>query len=194
MIERMASYFAKLIYSDNKETNAESEENELEVIQYGIECIINLLVPIIIIFFYSILAHRIPDMIIWLISFLTLRNYLGGYHASSHLRCMILSSITGILALLFSSIMTSTYLCAKVISLSICMILFLIHGPILQDQTYKTIRNSLYIKGIVIFIVDIIFVFILLYFNCKLGNALFIGVCTAFILYLLELLKKKKDG
>lgn len=191
MIEQLAFFLAKRIFLDTPKKDITIEENEFEIVQYGLECIINIFVPIFIIFVYSIFTKQIPTMIIWMISFLSLRNYLGGYHASSQLSCMFISTVVGILALLILPFMNSTYLATKILSLTICLFFFSIQGPVLQDETYNQTRNSLFIKGILLFLVQIILIFITLYNNCQLGNAIFVGAGTAYILYLIELIKRK---
>lgn len=89
MIEYISRLLAKSLYNDDTE---KSSYEEIKILQHGIECIINTLIPLVIIFIYAIFSHRTLDMFIWLFSFLLLRNFIGGYHASSHIRCIVLSS------------------------------------------------------------------------------------------------------
>ena len=130
-------------------------------------------------------------MLIWLPAFLFLRNYIGGYHASSHIRCIIFSSLFGILCIWVSSILTNEYLYIKISIITTCLILYLIEGPILQNETYLSIKNSLYIKGLIVFILECFFMLLLFYFNIKLGNCFFLSILGAYILYVTELTKRK---
>ena len=38
-------------------------------------------------------------MLIWCVMFLMLRNYIGGYHAKTHFRCILYSSVYGVIAM-----------------------------------------------------------------------------------------------
>lgn len=93
MIEHLSRLIAKSLYNNTAE---KSSSEEIEMLQYGIECIINILIPLIIIFIYAFLSHKTLDMFIWFLSFLLLRNFIGGYHTSSHIRCIILSSFVSL--------------------------------------------------------------------------------------------------
>lgn len=86
----LSRLIAKSLYNNTAE---KSSSEEIEMLQYGIECIINILIPLIIIFIYAFLSHKTLDMFIWFLSFLLLRNFIGGYHTSSHIRCIILERV-----------------------------------------------------------------------------------------------------
>lgn len=191
MIEYISDYFAKFLCSKNTSNSTFSNNDDFEIIKYGIECIINILIPIIVYFIFSTITHNIINMLIWLPAFLFLRNYIGGYHASSHIRCIIFSSLFGILCIWVSSILTNEYLYIKISIITTCLILYLIEGPILQNETYLSIKNSLYIKGLIVFILECFFMLLLFYFNIKLGNCFFLSILGAYILYVTELTKRK---
>lgn len=139
MIEYISRLLAKSLSGDNTEKNS---CEEIEVLQYGIECIINMLIPLIIIFIYSLIFHKTLDMFIWLFSFLLLRNYIGGYHASSHIRCIVLSSLVGILSIILISHMSSAYFIFKMLIIVLFFIVFLIIGPILQNESYNYMQQT----------------------------------------------------
>lgn len=89
-ISRIISY--KLLLFRNAD---EISNDDLDILQYGLECIINTLIPIIIFLIVAFHQHMIFDLVLWLITFLITRNYIGGYHARTHLRCIFISTITG---------------------------------------------------------------------------------------------------
>jgi accessory gene regulator B len=53
--------------------------------QYGLEILISGLIGIINILIISILIHRLTQGIVFLIVFIVLREYTGGYHAESYI-------------------------------------------------------------------------------------------------------------
>lgn len=131
MIEQLSNFLAhKLInqYDDS------SDSPDIEVIQYGIECVINTAVPLVLIFAYSICCDSVFEMITWVVTFLLLRNYLGGYHASSHISCMILSSFYGILSIHIIDTIQNLPLEYMILTGCIYFILNIFAGPIIHDN------------------------------------------------------------
>lgn len=90
MIQSISHYFSEKLASNSEEQ---------EVLQYGFECLINTLIPTIFYFLFALAQSMIFETIIWLVLFLLLRNYIGGYHASSHGRCIAISTLYGLLTL-----------------------------------------------------------------------------------------------
>lgn len=72
---------------------------------YGMECIISELIADLILFLYTIPQHNTIDAIIWLTAFLSIRIHIGGYHASNHTLCLLISTIISILGLKFSTLL-----------------------------------------------------------------------------------------
>ena len=83
MIEKISYYLAKKIYmcSEADVTCVVDEKNEdVQVLQYGIECMINMSIPVMVIFVCAWYFKMLIPMLIWCVMFLILRNYIGGYH------------------------------------------------------------------------------------------------------------------
>lgn len=99
MIEKISAILAKWILQNT--TTSPSDSDEYELLEYGIECIINTLIPIIFFITYSLSQCMFVEMLCWFITFLYIRNVIGGYHASSHISCIIVSTIYGIISLSF---------------------------------------------------------------------------------------------
>lgn len=66
-----------------------------EVYAYGAECLINSLAADILMLFLAFLAGRPFQMLIWLFFFTILRVNMGGYHADTHIKCILLSTLAG---------------------------------------------------------------------------------------------------
>lgn len=189
MIEYISGLLAKWLYDG---INADkSSYEEIEVLQYGIECIINTLIPLIFIFIYAFLSHRTLDMFIWLFSFLLLRNFIGGYHASSHIRCIVLSSIVGILSIISISHISTEYFIFKILIIVLLFIVFLMIGPILQNESYNHMQQSFRQKAICIFIFYITIILLLFFLNLHYWASLYIGTVSACVLYIIEYLIRK---
>ena len=63
------------------------EEKDTDVYIYGLKLIISSLLGVSIILFSGIILERFMDSIIFLICFMLLRQYSGGYHANSYFKC-----------------------------------------------------------------------------------------------------------
>lgn len=88
--ESIASFYGKKAdYSDEK----------IEVCTYGLEIIISDLIVFSIAILMSIITKTFIDTVLLLGTFILLRHQLGGFHASSHLRCNIIFFIAYILAI-----------------------------------------------------------------------------------------------
>lgn len=70
--------------------NNVTETEEQEIITYGLEAILATAVSVLCVVILSVLLHRVLECIAFLVAFMPLRTYSGGYHASSHMRCVLL--------------------------------------------------------------------------------------------------------
>ena len=184
MIEYISKLLAKSLYTDKN--TEESSYEEIAILQYGIECIINTFIPLIIIFIYAYFSHRLPDMFIWLFSFLLLRNFIGGYHASSHIRCIILSSIVGILSIILMTHISSEQFIFKIILILVLFVGFLSIGPILQNESYTYMEKKIRQKAICLFISFIAGILLLYLLKIHYWVSLYIGTVSAYVLYIIE--------
>lgn len=69
---------------------------------YGAECFISECIGNILLFAIAFPLHKEYMMLIWLISFLSIRIHIGGYHATSHRMCLIISTLIGVSSILFN--------------------------------------------------------------------------------------------
>ena len=96
-----------------------SSDNEKEIYAYSIELLTSLLINLIILSITSILLNKKVELIVFIVFFSGLRSYAGGYHARTHIECIVLS-----FCLFTISAISSTYLIAYGETILICGILF----------------------------------------------------------------------
>ncbi|MCX7771758.1 MAG: accessory gene regulator B family protein [Clostridia bacterium] len=65
------------------------KEEDKEIYQYGMEALISTLVNTVIVVIIGMLTGLLKETLIYLISFAILRVYSGGYHAKTHLGCIL---------------------------------------------------------------------------------------------------------
>lgn len=78
--KRIASFFY---------TNNIIGKEEAPIYAYGIELILATILNTIVVFIIGILIGRFAETAIFLVTFAILRSFTGGYHASSHLKCLL---------------------------------------------------------------------------------------------------------
>ena len=65
------------------------EQDMIAVCEYGVELVLAGIVNIIVILFVSVLLHSMLYGIIFLLILISTRAFMGGYHATTHIRCNI---------------------------------------------------------------------------------------------------------
>lgn len=65
------------------------EQEKCDVYEYGFEVIISTIIGFILIFTSGILLNELLSSMIFYAMFIIVRQYTGGYHANSHLKCKL---------------------------------------------------------------------------------------------------------
>lgn len=73
-----------------------TDQEQLDVYIYGMECFINTAVPVTLLTIWSLIFESLFETWLWLFAFSLLREYTGGYHASTQFACMTSSTLLGI--------------------------------------------------------------------------------------------------
>lgn len=82
MINKISNNIADYFFE-----NKMIERNDKDLYIYGLQLIISSLIGIATILCICIILNKFIDSIIFLLCFIILRNYCGGYHANSYLKC-----------------------------------------------------------------------------------------------------------
>lgn len=194
MIEKIAKTLA---YKIHKNASDIVDYDEIEVIQYGIECIINITIPLAIIYFIALIYSSFVYSLLWSILFLIIRNFTGGYHASSHIKCMIYSTCIGLIVLYFIIHCSYDFFIVKILILLSTYITYLLCGSIIQNDYTQQEIKSLKKTGKLIYLLYILLSIVLLHYRIKIGNVIFVTIISNWLLYALEiilLLKKRKQN
>ena len=197
MIEKLAFVLAKNIYlsvetEDIHKNNLKNEE--IEVLRYGIECIINMSIPLMFLLVYAWHARMLLSAIIWFATFLALRNYIGGYHASSHWQCILHSCgyemicLYGILKMMAISLKIKLLICGGMLLFNVWL------GPVIYDIYLERYRKRFYKYGIIMLSGEVTLAIFLKNFNQMYENAVFMGIFSAEILYLVAIISKAGNG
>ena len=191
MIENLSSKLAIRLLN---KIQADDYNIQYEILEYGIECIINMFIPIIIYISFAVYIKVFPQMLIWLFIFLFYRNLIGGYHANSHIECIFFSSLYGLAAINSIQLLSCTNLSFKIIILFLLIIIHIFVKPIIHHrEDYSPVYMRKCRIKIYIFIVTSC-VLILLFNNTipSISSAIFTGIISAEILYVIARFKQGK--
>lgn len=122
-----------------------SESDVQDFYRYGIEISISSFLNIFLVLLLEIIINHIAESIIFLLLFILIRSFTGGYHADTYFRCNLLMGITFILTVL-ANCMFSNKLSLSIIIVLICVteLIVSVLGPI--ENKNKPIDDSKKIK------------------------------------------------
>ena len=83
MISKLAKNIARFFVVQNI-----TEESKEVIYAYGMELLISDVLNTIIVLLIALISHTLPAVVIFIAVFMGLRQFVGGYHANSHLSCM----------------------------------------------------------------------------------------------------------
>lgn len=83
MISKLAKNIAHFFVVQNI-----TEESKEVIYAYGMELLISDVLNAMIVVLIALLSHTLPAVIVFIAVFMGLRQFVGGYHANSHLSCM----------------------------------------------------------------------------------------------------------
>ena len=87
--------------------------------------------------------------------------------------------------------MSTAFFIFKILIIVLLFTAFLMIGPMLQNQSYIYMKQSLRKKAIWTFLIYIASIFLLFFLNIQYWTSLYIGTISACVLYLIEFLIRK---
>lgn len=136
MLHACAVYLTKMLLKNN----AISEENQ-DIYIYGWEMILSTAGSVAAILLVAIVFKQLPGTVLFLLFFLTLRAYAGGYHANSYLGCFSSSLVVYLVFLTISLKMPVAYMPIGIWCLTLLSVaLVFLRAP--QDNPNKPITTE----------------------------------------------------
>jgi len=83
MISKLAKNIAHFFVLQNI-----TEESKEAIYAYGMELLISDVLNTLIVLMIALISHTLPAVVVFISVFMGLRQFVGGYHANSHLNCM----------------------------------------------------------------------------------------------------------
>ena len=165
MIKIIANWILNLVYK-----NCDIPNDLREAYQYGIEITISSIFNILLILLTSLLFRDVLSGVIFLLCFISLRIYSGGYHATTYLRCSIVFLLTYILVEI-SHIFLSHYFLSNIRFSEVLLLIFflpvLIYAPVQNKHKKLDEKKKRKNKILSVIIYIILAVIALLLHSCK---------------------------
>lgn len=176
MYEKLAKKTTNLLI--NKEI---INHNDREIYEYSFEVVISDIMYLIIAITTALITNTLIEEIIFLIGFLSIRKYAGGYHANTYAMCHLLSWINQLAMILLLHYTPSVIIKHIIVALSCTSILIVyILAPIEnENRMFTTEERKRFKKGSRITVVIIIMAALILYMAnlpYKYPYALLLGV------------------
>lgn len=138
MIRRFSEKILEYLIKSNVIENTDIDK---EYYQYGIEITISSLLNVILIVIIGILTHSFFESVIFLVCFILIRQFTGGFHADTYIKCNLtfcVSFITILILYYATAQYISTYI--TILITFVCVSVFLVMCPI--EHINKPIPNN----------------------------------------------------
>lgn len=131
MITALANHIADFIYS-----NTELSEEQRDIYVYGYEIIISSAVSFVLLIATGLIFGRLPESIVFFLTFYTLRQQTGGYHADTYLKCNLVFEIN-IISVMLLTLIDFPFAASLVVNISVfvlCLAVILILAPMENEN------------------------------------------------------------
>lgn len=164
-----------------------------DVYIYGFDLLFSFLISTTIILTIGIISGHIVPTLFFLVTFILVRRYTGGYHANTYLKCQICTVSFYLISLLLSIFLNIPIYLFIGIGL-IGVVVILLFGPI--ENPHKPLTNEEKkkhkITGFILFSLVCIGGSVVKYFNDIWGNIFFYTLSIIIILMIVPLLERRK--
>lgn len=147
--------------------NQTIEKEYEDVYTYGLELLISFIISTSIILVIGLAINRIAETLIYFLVFISLRQFSGGYHADTYLRCKISTVLTYVLIIVLSEV-TRLSIPHYILLFPLAMVL-LLQGPVENPNkpmtSYQHDRNKVISIAIFLLLFSISLIMFLLQYK-----------------------------
>ena len=181
MLEYMSDKIARILVSQKIISDC-----DLDVYAYGLALLLSFFFNTVIMFIIGIITHRLVETILFLIVFVILRSFSGGYHADTFLKCMIITFSTYALVISLSAVKVSliVYLAVLFAGFFIILVKAPIEHPNKEISACDKKRHKL--SSIVLYAAFSGLGVILDNYNTRLKSTIFFALLTVIVLLFIK--------
>jgi len=107
------------------ERNNAIELDDVDIYEYGLYFIISDIIDFFVTFLAAFFLKAVPQTILYYIAFIGLRRSAGGYHASTRMRCFVISMITWFVSIMLIRLTAFSTLLSVMYALISCVVIWL---------------------------------------------------------------------
>ena len=187
----MESKLALRICSKLLEWKIISKELE-EIYVYGFELLLSFLTNTIIILSIGAISHQLSKTLVFLLVFILVRRYTGGFHADTYLKCKVFTVGTYLFVMVCSSFVNASLFAFALLSVA-GLIIIIKWGPIENPNKPLTAEEKRRhrIIGTIIFQTFLICGCATISLSFALSNVLFYSLFSIIALMLYEILRER---
>lgn len=187
MLEKTSKLLTYQLY-----IKGEVEEAKIPVIEYGFEILISSLIILLSIMVYAGVVFKLSDGITFLLFFMPIRLFCGGYHAPTYNKCYIFTMLLFIAVIIISYMIPITRGCILIFCLTVCIVYIFrnapcinVHHP-LSKRRYKINK----IRARIVIFLEASLSIILFYINNRLCT---ISVYTLLLVILMMYIPERRS-
>ena len=183
MIEKFSKWFSAWLIQNG------GDPTQRNVYAYGVECLTNELISDFLLLFFGLLLNKTIFIILWCISFTVVRLFLGGYHASTHARCILTGTATGVCSLYINPIWTTLYPWGFLVITVFALTIAFSHAPIIHKNhpVSNKKRKKAKKKAIAAIILDNFTAVIVYPYHHEISSSIMTGLLTALLMAVLAI-------
>lgn len=173
-----------------KHSAIDVELDQREVYIYGLECLLNTGLTVILLTIWGIVTNSLLETLFWIVCFIKFRNYTGGFHAPTQLTCVLSSILLGCSNYFVIELIEPSSALFLIIYL-FCAITCLLFAPVETTKKPLTHKLRVHYKLISLSILGVCFL-INPFLPIKIGTSIsYAFVCTAFLVLIPKTVQKK---
>lgn len=188
---------ARMIVNFMIKQNAISSNPEyVDFYTYGVEITISSILNIVLVVMIGLLIHAFLESLIFLLVFISVRTFIGGYHADSYFRCNLLMCTSFIMIFFLSNILCKMLsLFYVLIAFSLVLSIIIVFCPI--ENVNKPIpvekRLGLKIKGIIISTLFLVISVIELKNDLVISSTIMLTLLCIALLIIAAIIKERRE-
>lgn len=191
MLSKTANYLARRLLNNNI-----IKEDSYDIYVYGFELLISFLFSTFLVIVSGIIIGKPLETLAFLVVFIFLRSYSGGYHAKKYSICTIVTLGVYAAVILLSSFVNVNIMFYLLLGIVGFILLFL-WAPIENPNKEITDKRKILYKwiSILLFVIFLVVGILFIQLHPLISNAVFFTLCADIILMLPDKFRKgdKKD-
>lgn len=176
--------------------NGIADEEDRDIYIYSVNVLLYNVATFIFILVLSFLFHNVIETLVFLLTFVSLRRYTGGYHAETRIKCFLASVTVYVLAVIVGTYFTdrgAVWILSLVMIICSCMLI--LFSPINSDkmQFSENKMNKFRVKSRVSLGILLVLACVLYYFQLS-EYAVYIslGIISTSISLMIEIMKRRR--